>query len=82
MLKASVIHVYVVMWCKGLQLRSPARLHSTLYLETKHPAATNGMPWIRQCHIPSALPTPAYLRILPCGPPTVVAVGMLIARTT
>jgi hypothetical protein len=60
MLKASVILVYVAMWRKGLKLRNPARLHSTLYLQTQYPAATNGMPWIKQCHIPSALRTPAY----------------------
>ena len=80
--KASVTHVYVAMWCKGLKLRSPAGLHSTLYLETQHPAVANGMPWLQQCHIPSALPTPAYLCMLPRCSPAVVAVGMLIVRTT
>lgn len=81
-LKASVMHVYVAMWCKELKLRSPARLHSSLYLETQYPAATKGMPWLKQRHIPSALPSPAYLCILPRICPAVAAVGMLIVKTT
>jgi hypothetical protein len=46
------MYVYVAMWCKGLKLRSAARLHSTLYLETQYSVATKGMQWISNATSP------------------------------